>query len=115
MFDEVDGDRLRAELNELDREGEGEAECERNDFFFFFFLSGGDDTVELTPPLAVVDTVSRLLEAPPTEEAFRWANDVVVEVLLLTLGSSSNCSVDGYRCASKWVWLLVLEYDLKWD
>ena len=59
MLESVDGERLRAELSELDREGEGEAECERSDFFFFFFLSGGDDTVELTPPLAVVETVSR--------------------------------------------------------
>ena len=109
MLESVDGERLRAELSELDREGEGEAECERSDFFFFFFLSGGDDTVELTPPLAVVETVSRRLDAPPTDEAVRCADIVVVEVLLLTLGSSSNCSVDGYRWPSKWVWLLVLE------
>lgn len=115
MLEEVDGDRLRAELSELDREGEGEAECDRNDFFFFFFLSGGDETVELTPPLAVVDTVSRRLDAPPTDVGFRCTDSAVVEVLLLTLGSSSSCSVDGYRCASKWLWPVVREYDLKWD
>jgi hypothetical protein len=91
IFEEELGDWLLVELNELERDGDGDAEWDRNDFFFFFFFRGfkwgGDETVELTPPLVVVTDVIR-------RDAEPLCVDDVEEVLLLTFVSSS-CSEDG--------------------